>query len=43
MEIIVAGLITLVIALLTITLIILNESKEELWNEIYKKMRWKDE
>lgn len=43
MSTIIAGLIALVLGLLTITLIILNENKKELWNEIHKKMRWKDE
>ena len=36
---IVAILITLLLGFITYCLIILNQHKEELWDEIYKRMR----
>lgn len=39
MNTIITLLITLVIAFLTFCIITLNESKEEIWNEIYKRLK----
>lgn len=36
---IIAGLIILILGFLTFCLITLNEHKEELWEEIYNKLR----
>lgn len=41
MNMIISGLITVVLAILTLILITLNENKKELWNEFYRKLRRK--
>lgn len=39
MEILISMLVTLVIGFLTYCLIVLNNNKDELWEEIYKRLR----
>jgi hypothetical protein len=39
MEILIAFLITIIVGFLTYCLIVLNNNKDDLWEEIYKRLR----